>query len=585
MRIDCVVSFRARSFRFGLAERLRRAAWRRAFGPGVLFASLSLCGGIAMAQIPVPGVDSSPPQPPATPPPAKPTDSIPGSPKPPGLGLDPEAPPVTPAPGGAPSFGAPDSSGSEWSFRISGRFQGQESVGIGGRPDPVPPGYSGGTVLHVPALIQGRQPFFQGAGASLTFDFGNAVINATVRLDANFSGKEYQGYYNPVNGPAIGQAYLTITPPPLGPVRLQLRVGGFTEVYGGPGQWGWGIYGPMIGIRGYGERATGEFDLSPDLRLSLSHGIMAVPGVPEAWVRGDYHPWIETGVSAWVNHAHAVMTIKNQYTLGLHYATAYGPDERKYLRNLLGQPFNPSDPRENGRMDVLVLETRWMADPWGQIGLSLGFWNFDHAASVGNGIWWGLDWTQGAREMLYKFIATPSIPPALNADGTYSLDSNTGFPTNPGRKFGTGTGKLAAASFEWATSLARILWYPRNFDGRGPDVRLQLAGILYRTLQTDDPFLHDASGYNAGTEIEYRATSWFSVIFLSYLERRWTWNQRLGEGIVYSASPGIALHSDWLSLDRITLAYTWRWYNDVVDSNPAAPLDRHVLTLGGYMSF
>jgi hypothetical protein len=341
----------------------------------------------------------------------------------------------------------------------------------------------------------------------------------------------------------------------------------------------------MLGIRGYGERATGEFDLSPDLRLALSHGVMVTPGVPEDWVRGDYHPWIETGVSTWVNHAHAVMTIKNQYTVGLHYASAYAPDERKFLRNLLVLPLNPNDPRENGRMDVLVLETRWIADPWGQIGLSLGYWNFDHAASVGNGIWWGLDWTQGAREMLLKFIATPSIAPSLNPDGTYLLDDTTHLPTNTGRQFGSGTGKLTAASFEWATSLARILWYPRNFDGRGPDVRLQLAGILYRTLETDDPFLHDASGYFGGTEIEYRATSFFSLTFQSYIERRWTWNNRLGEGLVFSASPGIALHSDWLSTDRIQILYSWRWYNDTVDSNPAAPLDRHILTIGGYVTF
>jgi hypothetical protein len=545
------------------------------------FALVGLLGRAARAQIPVPAADS--PAPAAAPPPAPANDTIPGSPKPPGLGLSPDAPPVPPAPGGrASSFGAPPSMG-EWSFRISGRFSGWESVGIGGRPNPAPADYDG-TALHVPPLVQGRQPFFSGAGASLTFDFGNSIINATVRVDANFSGKEYQGYYNPVNGPAFAQAYLTITPPAIGPLRLQLRMGAFTEQYGGPGQWGWGIYGPLLGVRGYGERITGELDLTPDLRLALAHGVMFTPGVPEAWVRGDYHPWIETGVSTWVNHAHATFTYKNQYVVGLHYASAYGSDERKYLRDLLGLPFVANSPRPTGRMDVLVLESRWLADPYGQLGLSLGYWNFDKAASVGNGIWWGLDWTQGAREMLVKYISLSSVPLNYNADGTVALNGS-GFPNNMPVQGGTGTGKLAAISAEYDTSLARILWYPRNFDGRGPDIRLALAGIAYRTLETDDPYLHDASGYFGGTEVEYRATSWFSVTFQSYLERRWTWNGRIGPGRVFSASPGLAFHSDWLSTDRIQIAYSWRWYNDIVDSNPAAPLDRHILTVGGYMTF
>src|SRR5262249_4396603 len=153
------------------------------------------------------------------------------------------------------------------------------------------------------------------------------------------------------------------------------------EVYGGPGQWGWGIYGPLLGIRGYGERVTGEIDLTPDLRLTLIHGVMVDPGVPENWVRGDYDPWIETGTSTWVHHAHATLTYKSQSVIGLHSASAYAADERKYLRDILNQPFIPSDPRPSARMDVLVLETRWLADPYGQLGLSVGFWNFDHATA------------------------------------------------------------------------------------------------------------------------------------------------------------------------------------------------------------
>src|SRR5262249_18630873 len=201
-----------------------------------------------------------------------------------------------------------------------------------------------------------------------------------------------------------------------------------------------------------------------------------------------------------VHHAHAALTYKSQYVIGVHNASAYAAEERKYLGALLNQPFIPSDPRPSARMDVLVLETRWLADPYGQLGLSVGFWNFDHATAVGNGIWWGLDWTQGSREMITKFISTPSIAPTLNPDFTYTLNDD-GSVQNRGTKYGTGTGKLMAVSAEYDASIARILWYPRNFDGRSADIRVAIAGIGYRTLDTDDPIMKNASGYYAGTEI------------------------------------------------------------------------------------
>jgi hypothetical protein len=42
---------------------------------------------------------------------------------------------------------------------------------------------------------------------------------------------------------------------------------------------------------------------------------------------------------------------------------------------------------------------------------------------------------------------------------------------------------------------------------------------------------------------------------------------------------------DWQSLDRIELAYSRMYYSDQVDNNPAAPMDRDIVTLGAVMSF
>ena len=507
-----------------------------------------------------------------------------------GLNMSPEAPPVGPAPGGrAPSFGSPVSDG-DWSLRIGGRFSGFEALGIGRRPEgcgtagctPQPlQGYSG-TSLHVPPLVQGRLPFYPGAGATLSIQYGNPVVTAYVLYYARLSGADYNGYYNPQLGPAFGQAYLQVTPEAIGAWHVWWRVGAFVEVYAGPGQWGWGIFGPMLAVRGLGETTNADVDVNPDVHLSFKHGVLAVPGVPENFVRGDYDGWIETGVSEVLQHAHAGITYKNQYSLNLHYTSVQSADERIYLKTFLNG--NPHD----GRFDAYLAEARWLMDPWGQLGVTAAAWNFDNAASVGDGIWWGLDWTQGAREMIDKFLGANS----------------------------NGTGKLAAVSAEYDTSLARILWYPRSFDGRGPDLRIAVAGVIDHTVATADPVFRNATGYLLGTEVEYRFSKFASLTFQAYGENRVgvacntpagaattapsggpvcyalltatgsnVYLETPGRWAVYSVNPGIAFHSDWLSTDRIVFIYGRRFYSSVVDNNIAMPLDRDVFTLGGYFTF
>jgi hypothetical protein len=478
--------------------------------------------------------------------PAAPTDFSPGSSVPPGLGLSPDAPLVPPAPGGrAPSFGAPIQDRSS-SFRIGGRIFGWEAVGIGRTPDPAPKDYSG-TALHVPALVAGRNPFWPGAGTALNLQYGNAIVTAFVSYYINIKDKEYQGYENAFKEPGFGQAYLIVNPPAIGKLRLSFRMGGFSENYAGPGQWGWGIFGPLLALRGLGETTIGTWDLTPDLRLTLTHGFLVVPGVAESYPRGDYQAWIETGVSSYVHHAHAGLA-NNQYSLTLHYASDHGTDDRQYLNTFLGEL--PHD----GRFDAYLLETRYQANLWGQVGLSGGFYDFVHAASVGDGIWWGIDWTQGAREMTNKFIGSGSH----------------------------GNGKVLVVSAEYDFSVSRILWAPRNFTGNAADLRVAIAGLYHRTLATDDPLYQKASGYYLGLDTEYRMTSLFSVTFSSFGESR---DSNLGRYSVYSLNPGIMYHSDWSSSDHIQLIYSRRFYSTAADPNSAQPLDHHMIALGGTVTF
>jgi hypothetical protein len=494
---------------------------------------------------------------------ATPDANAPAATPPRGLSLSPEAPPVPPAPGGrAPSFGAPTPAGDQALFRFGGNLYAWEAVGIGRAPT-VGDKRGLNVRLHVPALAQGRQPFYPQTGVTLRFDYGTSKVLATVTFTVRSPRAESQGYENPTQGPTFGQAYLTFTPSPLGALRLTARAGAFTENFAGPGLWGWGIFGPMVAVRGYGGSGFAEYDLSANTRLNFEYGVLSSPGVPEEFRRGDYTGWTEPGLSSFVHHGHAGISYKNQYVFKLHYVRASGTDERSYL----APP--PSYQPRDGHMDGYIAEARWAALPYGNLGVSGAFWN---ALAVHDGIWWGVDWTKGGQDFTNKYLGAG----------------------------GGGTGKLAVVSAQLNTSLATLLWSAqgRTFDGNGPDVRIALAGVGHFTLASRDPHMDGANGYLVGTDIQYQMLKWFGVSLRAYGESRDAvvttpvaegvvvrGNSGLGRWSVYSVSPGIAFRTNWQSTDRIELIYSRRFYSDTVDNNPAQPLDRDVVALGAYLDF
>ena len=86
----------------------------------------------------------------------------------------------------------------------------------------------------------------------------------------------------------------------------------------------------------------------------------------------------------------------------------------------------------------------------------------------------------------------------------------------------------------------------------------------------------------AALQLEYQMLSWFSTPLRMFGEDR---DSQFGRYRVYSISPGLAFRTNWQSTDRIELVYTRRFYSQVVDDNPARPLDRNVLALGAYINF
>jgi hypothetical protein len=477
------------------------------------------------------------------------------------MSLSPEAPPTPPAPGGrAPSFGAP-ADPEAWVFRLGGRFSAWGRVGLGRSPADPPPGYHG-TALHTPPLSLGHAPVYAGSAATLNFQYGNQTIMAFASYEAALTRPEFEGHHRAGYGPRVRTAYVAVTPAAMGDLRLRFQVGAFPAHYGAPGQWGWGMFGPVLAVHGYGGTAAVEYELTTDTRLALEYGVSAVPEMPEEFVRGTYTEWPENGLSSVVNHVHAGISLQNKYFAKLHLAHADGRNMRRYLDDD-ASTFEEVERGSDGRIHVAALELRWVEDPYGQLGVTPVYWNFDHALSVHDGIWWGLDWTAGGREMTRKFLGPES----------------------------DGTGRIVGVSSEYDFSVSRILSYPEPFDGNGRDLRVNVAFLPYWTLATDDPSHEGAEGYFLGATVEHVLLSWLSTTYRLFGESRdstlvdVTGNQQPGRWMAFNASLGLALHSDWQSRDRMELFYSRYFYSDFTDNNPAQPLDREVFTLGASLAF
>ena len=527
----------------------RQARWHSVW----LFAACVLAAGPARAQGPAPDQKDA-------------ANSLPGSPRPVGPSLSPEAPPTPNAPGGrAPSFGAPTDPDA-WVFRIGGRISAWGRVGIGREGDNAPTG-DDGPPLHTAPKIVGPDPIYAGTAAALNFQYGNQTVMAFASYEVSLAGAEWEGYEKTENGPRFRTAYVAVTPPPMGPMRLRFQLGAFPAHYGAPGPWGWGMFGPLIAIKGYGGIASLDYDMG-DKILSFEYGISAVPEVPEEFVRGTFTEWPEVGLSSVVNHLHAGMSFSNKYFTKLHFAHADGRNMRRYIDDDTETPQRERDP--DGRMIATALELRWVEDPFGQFGITPAFWDFKNARAVHDGIWWATGWTAGGRDMTNKHLSND--------------------PT-------VGTGQFMAISAEYDFSLSRILKSPEPFDGNGPDLRVALGFLPFWTLKTDDPNFEDADGYHLGVSLEHVLLSWLSTTYRFFGESRDVAipnidavpsvreNYTRGRWSAYNLSLGLALHSDWQSRDRIELAYSRYFYSHLADNNPSSPLDQEVFTLGASLAF
>jgi hypothetical protein len=119
-----------------------------------------------------------------------------------------------------------------------------------------------------------------------------------------------------------------------------------------------------------------------------------------------------------------------------------------------------------------------------------------------------------------------------------------------------GTGKLATLGAEYNVSLARLLLYPRDFDGKSKDIILSFFGV-YTHVNSADANFDKVNKFKVGGEGAYTLASWFATsLRLDYVRPD---SRDIGQqfGIV---SPRLIFRSGWQARDQVVLQYSHFFY-------------------------
>jgi hypothetical protein len=451
-----------------------------------------------------------------------------------GLGLSPYAPQTPALPGGLtiPPGGVPPPD--EWTFGFRGFMSAALRASAGSRENATTDQNT--MTLHtLPRIVDSYGAFEgtnnpQGSWVDLTFDYGNSVVAAHVKVTT----------WKPngaVDWTAVGsqnfvdEAYLTYQVIPSGPFKLKWTTGAFRNIYGGLAQYSVGQYNAQIvGMPfGLGETLTATYDVNDTYTLHLEHGLMGrlgkVPaGVVPTLQNGGANPAYP---SSWVNHLHGGLAIRGDIPLviGLHYLRNWAQDERDqqsdyprtYWIDLLHRP-DPS-------MDIFGADARIM-DSW------LG--NFAVAVSHA--------------DAHYADLLT-----GLNYFGTYTGEMLTKRFLGPR---GGGTGQMLVAGAEYSLGWGRLLRHPEGFDGNAPDLTTSVFADVV-SISSKDPDADGKKMYKFGSEVTYRFFPWLAASGRAdYVVP----NSKDSLESFAVISPKLIFKTAWITHEQVTLSYSHWFY-------------------------
>jgi hypothetical protein len=447
-----------------------------------------------------------------------------------GLGLTPGTPVVGTLPGGVgPTYGikTKDEQDQGFGFDFHGLITMPFRVGINSRAGIVTTEQKN-VVLHAPPVVPDYpdspgytstvpQPY-----AQLGFSYGNSIVTGTAIIKA-WTATTATSFFDPTLQGGITDAFVTFNLPHLARnAHLAVNVGAFSNRYGTMGEYDEGHYAtPIIGrTNGVGENVVARVAFG-DLVVAFEQGFQgqldkAPIGLTSDGWNGFADPNTGTGL---VMHEHLGISYRRQLTAGLHHMRAWSQDDRA------AQAFTP-----DGSISVLGADLRFSASHLGHAYLGASYTAADNARSVGR------------------------ILSVLNTQGGLDLMRNYLGPN------GTGTGKIITIGAEYGVSLARLLLYPGDYDGKSRDIILSAFGI-YSHVSSDDPAYDKDNKIKFGGEGTYTLASWFAgSLRLDHV--RPTANVDGREFTIIS--PRMIFRTDWQARNQVVLQYSRYVYG----SNP-----------------
>lgn len=472
-----------------------------------------------------------------------------------GLGLTPGTPAVATLPGGiGPAYGKRPADEQDYGFDFHGLITMPLRIGLNTRSGVVTTEQKN-LVLHAPPVVPDYRDSFAYTGvvpqpyAQLAFSYGNSIVTGTAIIKA-WTASTAASFFDTTLQGGITDAFITFSLPNLARnAHLAIHVGAFSNRYGTMGEYDEGRYGtPIMGrTNGVGENLVARLGLG-DFVFAFEQGFQGQLDKPpigltsDGW-NGFADPNTGTGL---VMHEHLGVTYRRQLTLGLHHMRAWSQDDRS------AQAFTP-----DGTVTVLGADLRFSASHLGHAYIGASYTDAEDARSVGRIL--SIMNTQGGADLMRNYLGPNS----------------------------NGTGKLVTIGAEYSVSLARLLLYPNDYDGKSRDIVLSAFG-MYTHVSSNDPQHDGDDKIKVGAEGSYALASWFAAsLRLDHVRPMSNVDGREFSII----SPRVIFRTDWQARNQVVLQYSGYLYGSspvvrsgypAVDDFTLNP-DAHMVSLSGSM--
>jgi hypothetical protein len=472
-----------------------------------------------------------------------------------GLGLSPGTPSVATLPGGiGPAYGAKPKDEQDQVFDYHGFITMPLRLGLNARAGVVTT-LQHNVVIHAPPVVPDYadspnytsivpQPY-----AQLSFSYGNSIVTGTAIIKA-WTATTAESFFDPSLQGGITDAFLTFNLPNLiKSGHIAINVGAFSNRYGTMGEYDEGHYGtPIIGTtNGVGENIIGRFAFG-DVVLSVEQGFQGQLDSPPAGLTSDGSDGFAqpTEGNSLVEHEHVGLTYRRQLTLALHHMLAWTMDDHA------DQGLTP-----DGSLQVYGADLRFSASHLGHLYLGGSYTVANYASSVGRII--SIMNTQGGLDLMRDYLGPNS----------------------------NGNGKLMTVGGEYNLSLSRLLFYPRDFDGKSRDVILSFFGILTH-VQSADPQFNGDKMLKAGAEGTYTLLPWLAASArFDYVQP----NSNIAGREFGVISPRLIFRSGWQSRNQVVIQYSRFTYGSdpIVRSgypavdDPSLKPDKDMVSISGSM--